>query len=536
MVINRISIKNFKSISELVLDFSSLRGLWEITGDVGSGKTTVGEALLYALFGSVRDKNNRELIKWGEKHALIEMDCFTKGHTLHVTREINAHGSNPTDVLVDGEPLQFTNKRDAQSILEQEYYDVPRLSLELLCIITFTGFKSMSTMSSSDTKKFLDQSFSLSVITDLYDAAQNERKAVNDTLETTQREQYAVSKQISQVEKWADTDADELKAEIKSKTIMYDEAVKKMNAAAAERDKKVAEIRTRLTTLQQRIAAVKTEGARKKKEIDFLSKGICPTCGQKLDISLLDTHKAEREKLLAEYNELKGKIDTETAEITEEQNKWKPTIDEHRCSAEAAKAEKAQLTEKLRQVEQCDTEIEKLNESLEELRTEEESLNAEVSQWQELCDCLGGEMRSIILREYIPHINKNIEAYMSQLGQPYSAVMDDQFKCTITIKSKMMEVPVSMLSTGQKKVLDMVIILSVLTVLMNKINFNICFCDELLSNMDQDLRDRMCELLKSNLRPGQSMFLLCHAPLNKEYMDGTISVELQDGESVYTFE
>jgi len=99
-----------------------------------------------------------------------------------------------------------------------------------------------------------------------------------------------------------------------------------------------------------------------------------------------------------------------------------------------------------------------------------------------------------------------------------------------------MEVPVSMLSTGQKKVLDMVIILSVLTVLMNKINFNICFCDELLSNMDQDLRDRMCELLKSNLRPGQSMFLLCHAPLNKEYMDGTVTVELQDGESVYTFE
>lgn len=536
MVINRISIRNFKSISELVIDFSSIKGLWEITGDVGSGKTTVGEALLYALFGSVRDKNNRELIKWGEKHALIEMDCFTRGHTLHVRREINAHGANPTDVTVDGEPVQFTNKRDAQSILEQEYYDVPRLSLELLCIITFTGFKSMSTMSSSDTKKFLDQSFSLSVITDLYDAAQSEKKSVDDVLSKTQREQYAVSKQITQVEKWIDVDADELKADIESKSIMYSEAVKKLNEATAERDEKIGEIREQLTELQQRIAAVKTEGARKKNEIDFLNKGICPTCGQKLDTSLLEDYKQERENLLTEYKDLKGKIDEKTARITELQKKYSPAIEQHRHDAESAKAEKASMAEKLRQVQQCDTEIEKLNEDMEALRTEEESLNAEVSQWQELCDCLGGEMRRIILSEYIPHINNNIEAYMAQLGQPYSAVMDDQFKCTVTIKSKMMEVPVSMLSTGQKKVLDMVIILSVLTVLMNKINFNICFCDELLSNMDQSLRDRMCDLLKKNLRAGQSMFLLCHAPLTKEYMDGTITVELQDGESVYTFE
>lgn len=536
MIINRITAKNFKSISELTLDFSSMKGLWEITGDVGSGKTTVGEALLYALFGSVRDKNNRELIKWGEKHALIEMDCFTRGHTLHVRREINAHGSNPTDVTVDGEPLQYTNKRDAQSILETEYYDVPRLSLELLCIITFTGFKSMSTMSSSDTRKFLDQTFSLSLITDLYDAAQTEKKSVDETLSETQREQYAVTKQISQAEKWVDADAEELRAEVNAKSIMYNEARRKFDAATAERDDKIAEIRSRLSLLQQRMAEVKNEGSRKKKEIDFLSKGICPTCGQKLDTSLLEDYKKERAGLLEEYGELKTKIDNENSSITDMMNKYSSVIEKHRRTAESAKAEKSVCAEKLKQIEQCDLEIEHLRDELAELKTQEESLNAEVSQWQELCDCLGGEMRSVILREYIPHINENIETYMGQLGQPYSAVMDDSFHCTVTIKSKMMEVPVSMLSAGQKKVLDMVIILAVLTVLMNKVNFNICFCDELLSNMDQNLRDDMCKLLKQTLRPGQSMFLLCHAPLNRELMDGTISCSLEDGESVYEFE
>lgn len=536
MVINRISIKNFKSISELVLDFSSIRGLWEITGDVGSGKTTIGEALLYSLFGSVRDKNNRELVKWGEKHALIEMECFTRGHNLLIKREINTKGSNPTDVWVDGEPLQSTNKRDAQSILEQEYYDVPRLSLELLCIITFTGFKSMSTMSSGDTKKFLDQSFSLGLITDLYDQAKTEKQTVEDSLSKTQREQYAVSKQIAQVEKWMDTDQAELVAEINAKKLIYENYMSKLQEVTAERDNKIAEIRKHLTDLQQKIATVKTEGARKKKEIDFLSKGICPTCGQKLDISSLEEHKKERERLLEEYNNLNKKIANENTKIIETNNEYSSDIELNRKTADTAKEECTTYKEKLKQAQQCDMEIEKLNEDLIKLKTQEESLNGEVSHWQELCDLLGGEMRSIILREYIPHINKNIEVYMNQLHQPYSAVLDDTFKCTITIKSKMMEVPVSMLSTGQRKVLDMVIILAILTVLMNKVNFNICFCDELLSNMDQNLRDEMCSLLKQNLKMGQSMFLLCHAPLSKELLDGTITCHLENGESIYNFE
>ena len=73
MYINKIKISNFKSIYDpLELDFTLNNGFWKISGAVGAGKTTIGEAIIFGLFGSINGKNNKDLISWGEKHCLIE--------------------------------------------------------------------------------------------------------------------------------------------------------------------------------------------------------------------------------------------------------------------------------------------------------------------------------------------------------------------------------------------------------------------------------------------------------------------------------
>ena len=61
MIINNIKIHNFKSIANLEMDFTAIPGLYEITGNVGAGKTTLSEALLFGLFGTIRNKNNKDL-------------------------------------------------------------------------------------------------------------------------------------------------------------------------------------------------------------------------------------------------------------------------------------------------------------------------------------------------------------------------------------------------------------------------------------------------------------------------------------------
>ena len=141
MRVQRIRIRKFKSIYDtLEIDFDDVIGFWKIGGSVGAGKTTIGEAIIFGLFGTVGGKNNGDLISWGEKHALVELWCQSKGHDIYIKREINKYGQSPIYAEVDGEELVFSNKRDAQTQLETEYYDVTRTTLELLCIISFNNF------------------------------------------------------------------------------------------------------------------------------------------------------------------------------------------------------------------------------------------------------------------------------------------------------------------------------------------------------------------------------------------------------------
>ena len=52
MKIQNITIRNFRSIyGEQYFDFESLEGLVKLSGVIGTGKTSLGEALLWGLFG-----------------------------------------------------------------------------------------------------------------------------------------------------------------------------------------------------------------------------------------------------------------------------------------------------------------------------------------------------------------------------------------------------------------------------------------------------------------------------------------------------
>ena len=56
MKIKNIRIKNFKSIyGEQYFDFETLDGLIKLSGVIGTGKTTVGEAILWGLYGKLKD-------------------------------------------------------------------------------------------------------------------------------------------------------------------------------------------------------------------------------------------------------------------------------------------------------------------------------------------------------------------------------------------------------------------------------------------------------------------------------------------------
>ena len=102
MKIQKIKIERFKSFYEpYELDFEQVKGLWKIAGSVGSGKTTIGEAILFGLFGSITGKNNGDLVSWGQKVGIVELWCRSNGRDIYIKRTININGTSTIYVEVD---------------------------------------------------------------------------------------------------------------------------------------------------------------------------------------------------------------------------------------------------------------------------------------------------------------------------------------------------------------------------------------------------------------------------------------------------
>ena len=87
-MIHHISINNFAIIENTEIDFEE--GLNIITGETGSGKSIVIEAISLAL-GSRADST---FVRHGAKKAVVQLAGELDGEEIIITREVSAAGKN----------------------------------------------------------------------------------------------------------------------------------------------------------------------------------------------------------------------------------------------------------------------------------------------------------------------------------------------------------------------------------------------------------------------------------------------------------
>lgn len=521
MILKCIKVHNFKSIyGDFEINFENVRGFWKIEGSVGSGKTSIGEAIIFGLFGNIKDKNIRDLISWGEKKGSVYIECFSKGHNLKINRAI--HGD--LKVLVDDEPLVFTNKRDAQSQLEEEYYDVSKMTLELLCIISFNNFKSLSNMNPADSRAFLDQVFGFSVLSEYSDACKIKRKDVYDSIIETQYEKNSIGAQIKKIQDLSNIE--KIEGNITEVRKQIADNKEQLRVVKKEHSDWALTAKKELREKQDELAKIKALGANKAKEIKFIEQGTCPTCGAPIDQSQLEVKKQEREVFLAQYRELDAKI----KEITEKSTAKNKEFED---AEEVIDRERIKLSSLLTKLEEQERRMSINTKEIEDLKVKEQETESKITdlkideeEWGQLYDILSTSIRQKILSSFIPLLNSSIQEYTRQLNLPYIIEFDNQFKCSIKIFGLDRVINITSLSTGQLKTIDMCIILGVLKVILSGVNFNIMFLDELFSNMDSELRSMVCNVLKSELKDNQTIFIISHQEISDANFDGSINAKL----------
>ena len=526
MKIQKIKIENFKSIYEpLEINFNDVKGLWKISGSVGSGKTSIGEAIIYGLFGSVGGKNQADLVSWGRKHGSIDIWCVSKGHSIYIKRELKTYGSCPIYVEVDGEELMFTNKRDAQLQLEQEYYDISKMTLEQLCIISFNNFKSLATLNTTDTKKFLDQVLGFEALSQYAEICKNLKSDNRTELLSISSSIDKLNSQIFKLEELSNVER--IEGDVNSSVLVLNELnaqLKQLNSLYTE---DISSFNKEKSDLTKKQAAVLALGKNKKKEIDFIEKGVCPTCGAPIDQSQLEIKKQEKDSLLDQYNSIGNEIKIVDQKISSRTQQYNSDITPIKSDIDKIKTLIVRLEEQAKRLNINLGEIETLKSELQELDKKLIHHQKEDAEWDQLYNILTVQVRTRILQSFIPSLNKNILKYSQRLHLPYIVQFDQNFKCQISLCGPNQEIPISSLSTGQLKTVDMIVILGVLGTVIGSNGLNVLFLDELFSNLDAGLRNELCQVLKESMDSDTTVFIISHTDFEDKYFDGDIYMKLQ---------
>ena len=526
MIIQKLKVRGFKSfLDEITIDFSELQGLWWVSGHIGAGKTTIGEAIIYGLYGAVTGKTNSALITWGKKHGLVELWCQSKGRNLYIRRELNAYGQSPMTVEVDGEPIVFTNKRNAQQQLESDYLDTPRTTMELLCIISFGNFKSLSTLNAKDTKLFLDQVLGFDVLTAYIDVCKEKQSGLRAELTSVQAMIRATNAQIERMRnyKFIEGDPDAIREDL---TRLQTEISIKEN----ESKQALLPLQTELAQKQHKLIEIKTLGTNKRREIDFIKKGTCPTCGAPIDQSALAIKERERKLLIDQYNDIDAHIRDLTAQISQINAEMVNYITERKNRVKSQENELVRLTEQSKHTNINQAEIDRLEKEVEQHETSANSINAKLMEYDRLVQILQVQIRSQVLESFIPSLNSKIKELSGMLSLRYVPEFDSMFKCSIR-SANLESIPTSSLSTGQLKMVDMVIILAVISSLISKVSSNVIFLDELFSNLDPATRSSLVSVLRATLPQNSSVLIVSHQSMDDGLFDGHIKMKLVPDES-----
>ena len=542
MIIHQIKITNFKSIyGSQTFNFDNLKGLIKLSGPIGSGKTTLAEAILWGLYGTVKGQNNGQLVAWNTKACEIEINLTSKNKEVHIIRNIR----EPLIIEIDGKTLSASNKRNTQEILEDEIFDVPKLAVTKMCVISFSAFNSLASMNPGETKQFLDDIFGFKLFTDYNNEVIIERKNQQNESIKLQSVYEENLNQIENLKQKQATQTIQLKESLNvdelqnNRTELVNQGISLKNKKAdlkKEREHKDQEYDSRIQVFKDKMTEAATLGKQAKNHYNTFKSGICPTCGQKIDQAHIDEYKNKMEEYAKIYRENeaeKNKLELEKQQTHDSYHqpmvKCDDDMDILRKKISAIDAE----------LKSYNDSVQLLNDNYEELINEYEAkskkikeeldrCDLEIAEWNEMNELFTKTLRYNLLETLIPHINKSIQFFINKLDQSYKIEFDQEFKAHIFVDSFDKEIAYNNLSTGQRKSLDLAIIFGILQNVIASVNFNVFILDELFSNMDADTRNIMLTLLNESMDRNNSIFVINHAEMQDDYFKHKIRVTLQN--------
>ena len=527
-----------------------------ITGKNGTGKSTILiEALTYAMFGKpYRSINMPQLVNTTNKKGMVvKLEFEVDGVPYEVTRGI---GPKVFEIRKDSELIEEdASTGDYQDYLENKILQMSLKSFKQIVVLGTAGFTPFMQLTAPKRREVIEDLLDIQLLS-IMAAKNKERHAIcqSDIVQAEHNIQLLTQKQ-SMLQKQQADDKGKVDELIKAEKVKLDDLAHKLDRALADVLAgtnvlgKLAPMlsdgsyQTALPALYAERGQLQAKIEEHKKMLHFLTNNDnCPVCTQKIDTTFKSKKTFELDMSIDEVGlrldeKVTGinakevdrtrdqKIKTKIQEVQSQKAVDESSVCHYESAIQMTQNSIAALEQKeFKDVSQQLIKLEQMLNKVSEHRLE--LMNDKYCYAAINAILKDSGVKTVIIGQYIPVINKLINEYLTKMGAMYTFELDAEF--SESVKTRGMEnFTYNSFSEGQKYRIDIAILFAWrdLVKLISGGSVNVLVLDEVMDgSSDTDGIEALVEILD---QINDSIYVISHSEkIESMEFDRTIDVRM----------